>query len=272
MNKLKGLLLLLILLSPAISFAFAPQSRASLQVEVIADDGRVFPLYALQTSSSKTQRAYLEAIYGSNYSIRVRNNSRYRRGLVIAVDGRNIISGQKSDLKAKERMYILEPWESATYHGWRTGSDRINRFFFTAVDKSYADAFGDRSATGVIAIAAFNQKYQYRKKPQALSSEKSSRAEMPMEEAASASGMARDSVAKKENRQAGTGFGEEQVSYARVVSFKPMKIASEEIFLKYEWRESLCEKHIVDCGQETPNRFWPKRHSEHGFAPYPPKS
>ncbi len=273
MNKLKKLLLLCVLLSPTMLFALAPQVHPSLEVELIADDGSVFPLYALATSSSKIQRAYLEAVYGSNYSIRVRNNSRFRRGLVIAVDGRNIISGEKSDLKAEERMYIIEPWQSASYRGWRTGNDRINRFFFTAVDKSYADAFGDRSAMGVIAIAAFNQKPQYTNKPQAFSSEKNRRNDMPMEkEAARASGMEQDSMLKKESRQAGTGFGDEQVSYARVVSFKPMKNASAEVFLKYEWRETLCEKRIIDCGQERPNRFWPQPADNYGFAPYPPRS
>ena len=170
MNKLKSLFLLSVLLSPVMSFALASQAHPSLEIELIADDGSVFPLYALATSSSRIQRAYLQAVYGSNYSIRVRNNSRFRRGLVITVDGRNIISGEKSDLKADERMYILEPWQSASYRGWRTSNKRINRFFFTAVDESYADAFGDRSAMGVIAIAAFNQKHQFRKKPQVFSS------------------------------------------------------------------------------------------------------
>ena len=93
-----------------------------------------------------------------------------------------------------------------------------------------------------------------------------------MEEAASASGMAQDSMAKKENRQAGTGFGETQTSYARMVAFKPVKKASEEVFLKYEWRETLCQKRVIECGQELPNRFWPEPEYHHGFAPYPPRT
>jgi hypothetical protein len=40
---------------------------------------------------------------------------------VISVDGRNIVSGQQSWLKNSERMYILEPYASYEYAGWRSG-------------------------------------------------------------------------------------------------------------------------------------------------------
>ena len=42
---------------------------------------------------------------------------------------------------------------------------------------------------------------------------------------------------------------------------------------KYEWREALCMKRIVNCRQPE-NRFWPDDHysknqAGHGYAPYP---
>ena len=60
-------------------------------------------------------------------------------------------------LRADERMYVLPPHESATYEGWRTERDTVNRFYFTEPGDSYAAAFGDRSAMGVIAVAAFRE-------------------------------------------------------------------------------------------------------------------
>jgi len=101
----------------------------------------------------------LEALKGDKYSVEVRNKSERRIGVVIAVDGRNIISGQKSDLKRNEQMYIVGPYETNTFEGWRTGMDRTNRFYFTEQSDSYADKmFNDASAMGTIALAVYREK------------------------------------------------------------------------------------------------------------------
>ena len=127
-----------------------------ISVEVVADDGRVFARYDLESySQRRLLRAYLEAERQRNYGIRVRNHTAGRIGVVIAVDGRNIISGQKSDLLAGEAMYVLGAYEQATYEGWRTSDSNVQRFIFTDADNSYAEAWGDRSAMGVIAVSAF---------------------------------------------------------------------------------------------------------------------
>ena len=50
-------------------------------------------------------------------------------------------------------MYILEPYGQGEFKGWRTNLDSINRFYFTDVADSYAAAFHDESAMGVIGVA-----------------------------------------------------------------------------------------------------------------------
>ena len=103
-------------------------------------------------------RSYLQAEKGARYQVRVRNTSSQRLGLVIAVDGRNIINGKKSDLARSEPMYVLDAWDSAQdYAGWRANLDAINEFYFTDWSDSYAEAFGDRSARGVIAVAVYSE-------------------------------------------------------------------------------------------------------------------
>jgi len=93
---------------PSPASSIAPHS--AIQMSIIAEDGRNYPIYAVNGSNSgNMHRAYLEARYGENYAIRIYNNSNQRIGLVIAVDSRNVISGQKSNLSHKERMYILNP-------------------------------------------------------------------------------------------------------------------------------------------------------------------
>ena len=59
--------------------------------------------------------------------------------VIEVVDGRNIITGKQSWLKSDERMYILEPYAQGEFKGWRTGADRINRFYFTSAADSYAE-------------------------------------------------------------------------------------------------------------------------------------
>src|SRR5512136_798295 len=126
----------------------------AVEVRILTDDGRTLPTYPVRMKHA-LKKVYAEAIKGDHYRIDVVNRLDRRVGLVIAVDGRNIISGAKSWLKSNERMYILEPYGSGSFAGWRTDRDRINRFYFTDVPDSYASAFGDESAMGVIAVALY---------------------------------------------------------------------------------------------------------------------
>jgi hypothetical protein len=66
---------------------------------------------------------------------------------------------------------------------------------------------------------------------------------------------------------AGTGYGREEYSPVRTVEFEPERAAAEKVYVKYEWRETLCRKGIIACGKPLPpNRMW----GEDGYAPPPP--
>jgi hypothetical protein len=226
-----------------------------VEIQVIDDRGREFRQYDVpgRPERSGTERAYVEAKQGERYSIRVRNRSQHRIGVVIAVDGRNIISGDQSHLTKDERMYVLRPGEKGTYEGWRTAKDRVNRFFFTDAEDSYAEAFGDRTAMGVIAAAVYREVkvIAYR------------------DEGA----MARELAPPPGAAPApGTGFGEGKSSPSNSVSFEPEDQPWQKVFLKYEWRETLCQKGIARCRSESQNnRFWDEP-EDGNYAPYPPGS
>jgi len=234
--------------------AWAGSIGDAVEVEVRSDGGRSMPVYPAGWRSPN-RRAYLEAVKGENYSIIVRNRLDRRIGVVVAVDGRNIISGKKSWLRNSERMYILEPYGTGEYSGWRTGMDSINRFYFTSAGDSYAAAFNDRSAMGVIAVAVYPEVRRY------LDHQEMSRYKGGDRSAAAPS-------AKSQSESTGTGFGREEYSPARMVAFESESSAVEKIFLKYEWRSTLCRKGIVHCGTErrSRNRMW----DDDGFAPHPP--
>ena len=128
---------------PALAWAYAGKGDV-VDVRVLSDSGEVFPKYRTYPRCPQEGKFfYMEAVKGQRYSIQVTNKSDRRIGIVIAVDGRNIVDGKKSDLKRNERMYIVGPHESNTFEGWRTGMDRTNRFYFTEQSNSYAEKVFD---------------------------------------------------------------------------------------------------------------------------------
>jgi hypothetical protein len=258
----------------------------SVDVRIIADNGQTLPTYPVKMRSG-LKKVYAEAVKGDNYRIEVRNKLNRRVGLVIAVDGRNIITGSKSWLRNNERMYILEPYGSGEFAGWRSGQDRINRFYFTDVPDSYAAAFGDESAMGVITVAAYAEVRRFEPPPQIQSqSVPSYQREMagkgfgsadraksaPSSAAPAPAGELSKRADKSEQKSlesAGTGYGREEYSPVRTVEFEAEKRAIETIHVKYEWRATLCKLGVIrqDPPPRPPaNRLW----DNGGYAPPPP--
>lgn len=215
---------------------FSP--RGGVEINVISDSRGELRKFPAQRYGRPGRQFFIEAAKGEKYEIEVRNQTPRRIGVVIAVDGRNVISGKKSYLKPKERMYVLEPWQSNTFSGWRTGKNKVNRFYFTKSDSSYAGAWGDYSAMGVIAAAVFDERPHYRNRYEINT----------------------DSMARSaKKKQLGTGFGESEYSPSRVVDFIPHSQPRKKVFLKYETRKQLCKRGVLDCysTRHYPNRFWP---------------
>jgi hypothetical protein len=252
------------LATPALGCAHLGENDV-VDVRIISDKGEAFSKYkTFLRGHQEGEYYYLEAVKRQRYSIQVTNKSDRRIGVVIAVDGRNIIDGKKSDLLRNERMYIIGPYDTNTFEGWRTGMDRTNRFYFTEQSHSYAEkVFADASAMGAIALAVYKEKitqivphfdmsFQEREAPAAGGP------------SASSESRAAGKHKQKESEQAGTGFGETTYSPAYVVQFDPEHTMAEKIVLKYEWQSTLCRKGIISCGPK--NRFWP---DDFEFAPIP---
>lgn len=263
-----GLSAILAVLSPVAVWA-ERSGVGDVEVEVIGDRGRSLPEYPLRREDRPgIYKAYLEAKRGQNYSVQIRNRSNQRVGVVVAVDGRNIISGARSELRPDERMYVLGPYQQETYEGWRTGSNRVNRFYFTDAGDSYAGAWGDYSAMGVIAVAAYREARPY--PPPAEYRYEERRGDRPMD----SQGAAPPSVGAAPRTQAepGTGYGESQWSPSRRVEFEAEPRPFAQYFLKYAWRDTLCRQRVIDCDarpRPPHNRFWDEEDDR--YAPPPPR-
>ena len=234
-------------------------------IEVVSESGSALlsiPHRDLWKSNTRIIKKYVEAKKGDNYEIVIHNMTPYRIGVVIAVDGRNIISGKKSDLKNSEEMYLVNGYEQVRYDGWRTANDTVHKFFFTDTEDSYAmRTFEDSSAMGVIAAAVYREKEPQRP----LYESKRQKTGPP---APSAGSLANGESEAARDESAGTGFGDEQYSPVIKVAFEPGSHPVQKTLIKYEWREVLCKKGILQCRKEPRNRLW----DEENYAPYPPGS
>lgn len=117
--------------------------------------GQAAPLFL---SPEGANRKYFEAFAGRNYSVVLRNNTGSRVGVLIAVDGLNVVNGEKSRLAGTEPMYVLDAYETATIDGWRTSLDDIRRFVFVDEKRSYASRTGQANGDmGWIRVQAYRE-------------------------------------------------------------------------------------------------------------------
>ncbi|HOY67965.1 MAG TPA: hypothetical protein PLP29_13840 [Candidatus Ozemobacteraceae bacterium] len=203
-------------------------SRGTVTVEVIGDDRGSLPLYGnggWRWSSGRSASLFVEAMRGERYRLRIRNESDRRIGLVIAVDGRNIITGDRSYLRSSEGMYILNPWGAGEFSGWRTSTRSVARFYFTDEQDSYAAAWGDSSQIGYITIAVFDERRPWIEERLSMKDE----AGAPR----ASSKIAPDRM--HESSEAGTGYGEHEYSPVQAVDFDAESFARDRISIRYDW-------------------------------------
>jgi hypothetical protein len=239
------------------------QLGGEVGIEIVSENGNTFlriPHRDSWKGETHIIKQYLEARRGENYGIVIHNMTPERIGVVIAVDGRNIISGKKSNLKNNEAMYIVNGYGQGEYDGWRTAGDIVHKFYFTDVADSYAmRTFSDSTAMGVIAVAVYREKEQ--PQPQY---EQETRDYTPAAPSAERSAQGKAGLARDES--AGTGFGDERYSPTIRVAFEPEGTPIQKTLIKYEWREVLCRKGIISCREQARNRLW----DEDAYAPFPP--
>ncbi|MBP7632931.1 hypothetical protein KBA41_02085 [Candidatus Ozemobacteraceae bacterium] len=233
----------------------APPQRG-ITVEVIGDERGTLSLFSTGGGwweRSRSPSYFVEAMRGERYRLRVRNDSGRRVGLVIAVDGRNIITGDRSYLRPSEGMYILNPWSAGEFSGWRTSTRNVARFYFTDEQDSYAGRWGDYSQMGFINIAVFDEQRPIRYEER-LSMKDSGAAPAPR----SSSKIAPDRM--HESSEAGTGYGEREYSPVETTTFDPEPFARERISIRYEWPEKIRRYHVP-----------PEDDDSRDFSPPPPR-
>lgn len=221
-----------------------------VDVQVLVE-GRTAPLYF---APGRFDRHYFQAFRGRHYSLALRNNSSRRIGVLIAVDGLNVVNGSRSSLSRNEAMYVLDPWENATIKGWRTSTREVRRFVFVDEERSYAErtgqANGDLGWIRVLAFAERGQGFRPYDEPQVRDDQpgrgdprtfkgepapQDTRQRSP--EAAPRSQMGFES--ERENSNPGTGWGERSWDPVRRTWFEAESHATDHLVLRYEYASGL---------------------------------
>lgn len=103
-------------------------------------------------------QVFVEGKQGTEFSIRLKNNTHKRCLAVITVDGKSIIDGAPGNID-NGGGYVVEAYSSATIPGWRLDNNNIAKFVFSSPEDSYVAQSDDEPEAmdniGVIGCAVF---------------------------------------------------------------------------------------------------------------------
>lgn len=286
---------------PTWGFPDAPGRLVGVRVEV---SGSATPLYP---DPKGTGRYYLEAREGAGYEIHLANRTRERLGVVVTVDGLNVVSGERD--AGRGRMYILDPWGSTTIRGWRRSLHDVHRFTFVDEKASYASRSGKASGRmGWIEVSVYRESPRARccddregrvspysrkrepdswrdSEPEAFERGDAGEAAPPptpeaQAEAKSADereegaargslGASRAPAAPKHRSFPGTGWGSRMDDPVMVVSFEPEETPAERLTFRYEYASALRALGIRPWPEVGRDRLRERERGEWGYAQPP---
>jgi hypothetical protein len=255
----------------------APGSLVGVSVEVGGQPAALYP------APDGSGRYYLEARKGCRYTVRLSNRTGERIGVVLTVDGLNVISGQRD--RGPGRMYVLDPWRHATIQGWRSSLQDVRRFTFVDEKASYAARSNKANAhMGWIEVSAYREKRRWHHRPLRDDDAKSS-ADRPSEAGdrtarAESAPSAPEPMAEDEARAQGkssararsypgTGWGPRAHDPVVLVDFRPERSPAQQTALRYEYRRALVALGVLPSPHAPHDRLSERDRGESGFAPPP---
>src|SRR5439155_24611706 len=125
--------------------------RPDFDVQVLVD-GRPLEEYATRG------RAYVEALEGREYELRVRNPLPYRVAVALSVDGLNSIDARHTTAWEASK-WVIEPYGTIDISGWQVSSSRARHFYFTSERDSYGARLGQTANLGVISAVFYRERH-----------------------------------------------------------------------------------------------------------------
>lgn len=244
----------------------AAASPVSFSLESVG--GAPLPTYALGDA------VFVEGREGEGYVLRLTNHTPSRYEAVVTVDGRDVVSGALGR-PAKQRGYVLEPYETLVIDGYRRSLDEVAAFYFASMHESYTARRGTAEHAGVVGVALFEEK-RSRSKPQPLtrSSHESAPAPFPSAKASRDRSGADDAIAAESEEHLGTGYGASEYSPVHETDFKRRRKSRPDALLTvyYDSHEGLQARGLLPRRVDVADPYEPvyePRDADPGFAPAP---
>lgn len=124
--------------------------KSNYNVQVLVD-GKPVKEY------SKNGKTFVEAKFGTQYSVRLKNNTGKRVVAIVSIDGINAITGEK--VTPESTGYVLNPYSGEEIKGYRQSTDGGARFKFTEKSTGYSKEIdGTGINSGVIGVLFVQEK------------------------------------------------------------------------------------------------------------------
>lgn len=107
--------------------------------------------------SNGEYKTFIEGRPGTEYSLRIYNNSNQKLLAIAAIDSINVVTGKVSD-GYQDRGYIIQPCGGVLIKGYRESDSTVGAFKFTNKSDSYAKEKGMERNSGVIAVNLIAEK------------------------------------------------------------------------------------------------------------------
>jgi hypothetical protein len=246
---MKALLLTLFLATSALA---GGTSGFGLQVLV---SGEPRPEYSARGN------VYVEAIRGSEYSLRVTNPTPYRVAVALTVDGLNTIDAKHTDARSASK-WVLEPYESQVISGWQVSQGSARSFYFTGERDSYGNAIGQTQNLGVIEAVFFRERHREvtviapRMEAQQGAAKDAQRAPSTSSAAAPPS-----------DEYAATGMGDKMRNEVQSVDIDLERTPVASVRIRYEFRQQLVKLGVLPRYESQLDR---REHAK-GFERYCPE-
>jgi hypothetical protein len=221
-------------------------------------------------------KAYVEAIAGAEYEVRIRNPLPYRVAVALSVDGLNSIDARRTSAWNASK-WVIEPYGVIQIGGWQMSSDRARRFYFTSERDSYGAKLGQTSNLGVISVAFFRER---RPTPVPIAppprpyprSEQEDRDNSMRSDSPAPSAGAEQSAKQRSNsvtrvpddEYAATGIGRSVRNDVRWVNMDLDSRPAADVTLRYEYYPALVRLGILPRRYERPDTLR-RRESATGF-------
>ena len=210
-------------------------------------------------------RTYIEALQGSEYELRLRNNSSDRVAVALSVDGLNTIDARHTSAWDASK-WVIEPYQTITIGGWQMSSERARRFYFTNERDSYGAKLGQTANLGVISAVFFREQRRLMT-PQYPISKNRDRSEPQDSKSQAGAAESRAAAPQKDDEYAATGIGRNVRNDVYRVNMDLDSRSAGEVTIRYEYYSALLRLGVVPRQQSR--EPLQRREDSRGFSPEP---